>query len=56
VNAEFLWEEKTKRIIKDRLGVVHEDTDDDGKIIIGEEQENYEDDGEGKIVDKEDGQ
>jgi len=34
VNTEFLWEEKTKRIIKDRLGVVHEDTDDDGRIIM----------------------
>jgi len=54
VNTEFLWEEKTKRIIKDRLGVVHKDMDDDGRIIIGEEQENYEDDGEGKIVDEED--
>jgi hypothetical protein len=32
VNTEFLWEEKNKRIIKNRLGVVHEDTDDDGRI------------------------
>jgi hypothetical protein len=38
VNTEFLWNEKTKRIIKDRMGVGDEDTDDDG------------DDGEGDIV------
>ena len=39
VNTEFLWEEKTKRIIKDRLGVEHEDTNDDSRISIGEKQE-----------------
>ncbi len=38
VNTEFLWEEKTKQIIKDRMGVGDEDSDDDS------------DDGEGKIV------
>ena len=41
MNTDFLWEEKTKRIIKERLGVVDEDTDDDSRIITGEEQENY---------------
>ncbi len=50
VNTEFLWEDKTKWIIKERLGVVDEDTDDDSKIQ-GEEKENYEDDGE-KIGDE----
>ncbi len=50
VNTEFLWEDKTKRIIKERLGVVDEDTDDDSGIE-GEEDDNYEDDGE-KRVDK----
>ena len=45
VNTEFLWEDKTKWIIKERLGVVDEDTDDDSEIQ-GEEKENYEDDGE----------
>jgi hypothetical protein len=38
VNTEFLWEEKTKQIIKDRMGVGDDNTDDDS------------DDGEGKIV------
>jgi hypothetical protein len=38
VNTEFLWEEKTRRIIKDRMGVGDDNTDDDS------------DDGEGKIV------
>ena len=47
VNTEFLWEEKTKQIIKDRMGVGDEDSDDDsddgeGSIV-----------GEGKIVDEE---
>jgi hypothetical protein len=41
VNTDFLWEEKTKRMIKERLGVVEEDTDDDSRIITGEELENY---------------
>ena len=50
VNTEFLWEDKTKWIIKERLGVVDEDTNDDSKIQ-GEEKENYKDDGE-KIGDK----
>ncbi len=45
MNTEFLWEDKTKRIIKERLGVVDEDTNDDSRIQ-GEEKENYEDDGE----------
>ena len=45
VNTEFLWEDETKRIIKERLGVVDEDTNDDSGIE-GEEKENYEDDGE----------
>ena len=45
VNTEFLWEDKTKWIIKERLGVLDEDTDDDSEIQ-GEEKENYEDDGE----------
>jgi hypothetical protein len=44
VNTEFLWEDETKRIIKERRGVVDEDTDDDSG-------NNYEDDGE-KRVDK----
>ncbi len=50
VNTEFLWEDETKRIIKERLGVVDEDTDDDSGIE-GEEKDNDEDDGE-KRVDK----
>ena len=44
VNTVFLWEDETKRIIKERLGVVDKDTDDDSG-------NNYEDDGE-KRVDK----
>ena len=50
VNTEFLWEDETKRTIKERLGVVDEDTDDDSGIE-GEEEDNYEEDGE-KRVDK----
>jgi len=46
VNTEFLWEEKTKRIIKDRMGVGDEDADDDGDDGEGDIV------GEGKIVDK----
>ena len=37
VNTDFLWEEKNKRMIKERLGVVDKDTDDDSRIITGEE-------------------
>jgi hypothetical protein len=48
VNTEFLWEEETKRIIKERLGVVDEDTDDD-RGIEGEEEDNYEEDGEKRV-------
>ena len=48
VNTEFLWEEKTKRIIKDRMGVGDEDTDDDGDDSEGKIV------GEGKIVNEED--
>ena len=48
VNTEFLWEEKTKRIIKDRMGVGDEDTDDDGDDSEGKIV------GEGKIVKEED--
>ena len=50
VNTEFQWEDKTKRIINERMGVVNEDTDDDIGIE-GEEDNNYEEDGE-KRVDK----
>ena len=50
VNKEFLWEDETKRIIKERLGVVDKDTDDYSGIE-GEEEDNYEEDGE-KRVDK----
>ncbi len=50
VKTEFLWEDETKRIIKERLGVVDEDTADDSGIE-GEVKDNYEDDGE-KRVDK----
>ncbi len=45
MNTEFLWGDKTKRIIKERLGVVDKDTDDD-RGIEGEEEDNYEEDGE----------
>jgi hypothetical protein len=38
VNTVFLWEDETKRIIKERLGVVDKDTDDDSGIE-GEEKE-----------------
>jgi len=48
VNTEFLWEEKTKRIIKDRMGVGDDDTNDDGDDGEGDIV------GEGKIVDNED--
>ena len=34
VNTEFLWNEKTKKIIKDRMGVGDEDTDDDGDGVL----------------------
>jgi hypothetical protein len=37
VNTEFPWGENTKRMIKERLGVVDKDTDDDSRIITGEE-------------------
>ncbi len=30
LKAEYDWEDKTKRVIKERLGVVEEETDDDG--------------------------
>ena len=52
LNTEFLWEEKTKKMIRERLGVVDEDADDDSRIITREERENDEDAGEEKIVDK----
>jgi hypothetical protein len=48
VNTEFLWNEKTKRIIKERMGVGDEDTDDDGDDGEGDIV------GEGKIVDNKD--
>ena len=48
VNTEFLWEDETKRIIKERLGVVDEYTDDDSRIE-GEEEDNYEEDGEKRV-------
>ncbi len=51
VNTEFLWEDETKRIIKERLGVVDEGTDDDIGIE-GEEEENYEEEDAEKRVDK----
>ena len=41
----FDWEDKRKRMIKERLGVVDKDTDDDSGSE-GEKNENYEDDGE----------
>ena len=46
VNTEFLWEEKTKQIIKDRMGVGDEDSDDDSDDGEGMKV------GEGKIVDE----
>jgi hypothetical protein len=46
VNTEFLWEEKTKQIIKDRMGVGDEDSDDDSDDGEGSKV------GEGKIVDE----
>ena len=49
VNTEFLWEDKTKRIIKERMGVVGEDSDDDDSKIEGEEEDNYEEDGERRV-------
>jgi hypothetical protein len=53
VNTEFQWEDKTKRIIKERMGVVNEDTDnEDG--IEGEDDNNYEEDGEKRNEDDED--
>jgi hypothetical protein len=48
VIIQFLWEDKTKRIIRERLGVVDEDTDDDIGIE-GEEDNNYEEDGEKRV-------
>jgi len=48
VNTEFLWNEITKRIIKERMGVGDEDTDDDGDDGEGDIV------GEGKIVDNKD--
>ena len=48
VNTEFLWNEKTKRIIKERMGVGDEDMDDDGDDGEGDIV------GEGKIVDNKD--
>jgi len=48
VNTEFLWNEKTKQIIKDRMGVGEEYTDDDGDDGEGDIV------GEGKILDNED--
>jgi len=53
VNTEFLWEDKTKRVIKERLGVVDEETDDD-RGIEGEEEGNYEEDGEKDNEDNDD--
>jgi len=41
----FDWEDKRKRMIKERLGVVDKDTDDDSGSE-GEKNEVYEDDGE----------
>jgi hypothetical protein len=51
VNTEFLWEDETKRIIKERLGVVDKGTDDDSGIE-GEEEENYEEEDGEKRGDK----
>jgi hypothetical protein len=48
VIIQFLWEDKTKRIIRERLGVVDEDTDD-YIGIEGEEDNNYEEDGEKRV-------
>ena len=48
VNTEFQWEDKTKRIINERMGVVNEDTDDDIGIE-GEDDNNYEEDGEMRV-------
>ena len=50
LKAEYDWEDETKRISKERLGLVDKDTEDDSRSE-GEEKENYEDDGE-KIVDE----
>ncbi len=47
LKAEYDWEGKTKRIIKERLGVVDKETDDDGvSEIEGEKNNHDEDDGE----------
>jgi len=47
LKAEYDWEDKTKRTIKERLGVVEEETDDDDvSEIEGEKNDNDEDDGE----------
>ncbi len=61
VNTEFLWEEKTKQIIKDRMGVGDDNTDDDsddgeGKIVgerkmVHEEEDNDDDDDDSKKKD-----
>ena len=62
VNTEFLWEEKTKQIIKDRMGVGDEDSDDDsddgegskvgeGKIVDEQEDDEDEDDNDNKKKD-----
>jgi len=62
VNTEFLWEEKTKQIIKDRMGVGDEESDDDsddgegsiigeGQIVDGEEDDDDEDDDDNKKKD-----
>ena len=52
VKTEFPWGENTKKMIKERLGVVDKDTGDDSRIFAGDKQENYEYDGEEKIVDE----
>ena len=41
LKAEYDWEDETKRIIKERLGLVDKDTEDDSRSE-GEEKENYE--------------
>ncbi len=50
LKAKYDWEDETKRIIKERLGLVDKDTEDDSRSE-GEEKENYENDGE-NIVDE----
>ena len=47
LKAEYDQEDKTKRMIKERLGVVEEETDDDGVSKIEGEKNNHDkDDGE----------